>query len=475
MPLDPTLLGAALALAHALGVAAAVDAIMTGRTPQGSLAWALALAALPYIAVPLYLVFGRRRYRGYIDARREGYGPITELAEELRSDAGAVIAELPERHADLEVLEQLVSMPFTRGNHAQLLEDGDATFRAIFEALAEAERYVLVQFFIVRDDQIGREFEAALLACRARGVEVAFLYDEIGSRKLSRRFKSSLRASGVRITPFRTTRGPENRLQLNFRNHRKLVLVDGRVALLGGINVGDEYLGRGPLGAWRDTFVRIEGPAVQGVQLAFLEDWHWATDELPAWDWTPRRAAAGDQLALILPTGPADSLETASLMFVTLFQSARERLWISTPYFVCDSQVMGALELAALRGVDVRILVPARSDYRVVRLAGWTYFDELTRLGVRIHEYDAGFLHQKLVLVDDEVVLVGTKNLDNRSLRLNFEVSALIVDAEFAAGVEARLAADLAVSAELPEGALADRPLWFRVAARTARLFAPVL
>jgi len=475
VPLDPTLLGAALALAHTLGIAAAIDAIMTGRTPQGSLAWALALAALPYLAVPLYLIFGRRRYRGYIDARREGYGPITELAEDLRIEAGDAIAALPERHAGLEVLEQLVSMPFTRGNSARLLADGAATFRAIFDALERAERYALVQFFIVRDDDIGREFEAALLACRARGVEVAFLYDEIGSRKLSRRFQRSLRESGVRITPFRTTRGPENRLQLNFRNHRKLVVVDGRVAFLGGINVGDEYLGRGPLGAWRDTFVRLEGPTVQGVQLAFLEDWHWATDELPAWDWTPRRAPADDQLALVLPTGPADPLETASLMFVTLFQSAEERLWISTPYFVCDSQVLGALELAALRGVDVRILLPAYSDYRVVHLAGWTYLDDLTRLGVRIHEYRAGFLHQKLVLVDDEVVLVGTKNLDNRSLRLNFEISALVVDPAFAAEVRDRLTEDFAASEELPEGALAARPLWLRVAARTARLFAPVL
>ncbi|MEZ6015889.1 MAG: cardiolipin synthase [Planctomycetota bacterium] len=473
--MEVTIFGLCLAGVHLAGLASAWDAIMTGRTPQGTLAWVVSLVTVPYFVLPFYWVFGRRRYRGYEDARREGYGPINDLAQTLREEAGDLIVELPEHLEAYQVLEHLVHMPFTHGNDFTLLLDGDATFDALFEAIERAERYVLVQFFIVRADAIGRELLARLVERARAGVEVCFLYDEVGSRELARSFKRALKAAGGRILPFATTRGPNNRFQLNFRNHRKLVVVDGEVAFLGGINVGDEYLGRGEMGAWRDTFVRLTGPTVQGVQLAFLEDWHWATDEVPEWNWAPRPSESADRVALILPTGPADPLETASLLFITLIQAARDRLWICSPYFVFDHQILGALELAALRGVDVRALIPARSDYRLVRLAGWTSYDELTRLGVRLFEYQEGFLHQKLVLVDDEAVLVGTKNLDNRSLRLNFEISALVLNREFAHEAARVLEADLARCTELPEDALAQKPLLFRFGARAARLFAPIL
>jgi len=475
VPFDLPVLGAVLALVHLVGVAAAFDAVMTGRTPQGALAWALALAMLPYLALPMYMVFGRRRYQGYLHARREGYGAINEIAQELRQNVGEFITELAESQEEYQVLEHLVSMPFTRGNDVEFLIDGEATFAGIFEALEAAERYVLVQFFIVRADDIGTEFLTRLVACQQRGVQVSFLFDEVGSRELARSFRRTLRAAGGRIHPFKTTRGPDNRFQVNFRNHRKLVVVDGKVAFLGGLNVGDDYLGHGEMGEWRDTFVRLTGPVVQGVQLSFLEDWHWATDEVPDWDWTPRAAPGEDRVALILPTGPADPLETASLVFVTLFHAARERLWITTPYFVFDSQILGALELAALRGIDVRIIVPERADYRIVWLAGWTYFDDLTRVGVRLFEYEGAFMHQKLVLVDDEAVLIGTKNLDNRSQRLNFEISALFLDVEFAKEAEEVFLRDLERCTEIPEQALEEKPLFFRFQARAARLFAPVL
>lgn len=475
MPLDLTVLGTIVGVLHVLGAAAAFDAVMTGRTPQGALAWALALATLPYFALPLYVVFGRRRYRGYLHARREGYAPIQDVAAELREAAGEFIVELPERHERFEVLEHLVRMPFTRGNDAELILEGEATFERIFAALETAERYVLVQFFIVREDGIGREFLERLLACRRRGVAVCFLFDEIGSRELAPSFRKKLRAAGARIHPFKTTRGPDNRFQVNFRNHRKITLVDGRVAFLGGINIGDEYLGKGEMGEWRDTFVKVTGPMVHGVQLSFLEDWHWATDEVPDWDWTPRAAERENRVGLILPTGPADPLETASLVFVTLFHAARERLWITTPYFVFDSQVLGALELAALRGVDVRIIVPSRSDFQVVWLAGWTYYDDLSRVGVRLLEYQGGFMHQKLVLVDHDAVLVGTKNLDNRSQRLNFEISALFLDEQLAKEAEEVLERDMARCEEIPEKALEQKPLGFRFKCRASRLFAPIL
>ena len=473
--MDYTLAGIFVAVAHLLGMASSWDAVMTGRTPQGTIAWIFSLVTIPYVSVPLYWVFGRRRYQGYVDARRAGHTSINVVAEDLRGRAGEHVTLLDEDDRHFEVLEQLVSLPFTHGNDAGLLVDGKDTFDAVFEAIEKAERYVLVQFFIVRDDDLGRALVEKLCERAAAGVEVAFLYDEIGSRELSRRFLREARAAGVRLQPFKTTRGPRNRFQLNFRNHRKIVLVDGEVAFIGGLNVGVEYLGLGRMGAWRDSFVRLAGPVVHGVQLAFLEDWHWATDEVPDWCWEPRSAPGADRVGLVLPTGPADPVETASLVFVTLFGAATERLWITTPYFVFDSQVLGALQLAALRGVDVRIIIPEIADYRIVGFAAWTYFEEVLGSGVRLYRYRDGFMHQKLVIVDDRVVMIGTKNLDNRSQRLNFELSALFIDRELTTQASELFERDLAASTEVQEGALARQPLWFRFAARAARLFAPIL
>jgi cardiolipin synthase len=372
-------------------------------------------------------------------------------------------------------MEALAAMPFSRGNDAELLIDGEATFSAIFRAIDDARDYVLAQFYIIKDDQLGREFKARLIGKAGEGVRVHLLYDEIGCLGLPGRYLEELRQAGVRVSAFNTTKGTRNRFQLNFRNHRKVVVVDGQVAFVGGLNVGDEYMGRGKVFShWRDTHACIRGPAVHAVQIAYCEDWYWATHELPELDWDLVQSGTGDKNVLVIPTGPADDLETCGLFFTHSIHAARERVWIASPYFVPDSKVIAALQIAALRGVDVRVLLPEKADHTLVWLSSFSYYEETKPYGVKLYRYQPGFLHQKVMLVDSDVASVGTPNLDNRSFRLNFEIILLFLDHDFASRVETMLEEDFADARLVEQDDLSSRALWFKFAVRAARLMAPL-
>lgn len=466
---------AVIPLFHLAGLYLAYRAIMYTRTAQGAIAWSVCLVVFPYLAVPLYVIFGRRKFRGYAQARRAGDLEINRVAKELATHEAEFRSEFTERSPGIRTAEKLAKMPFTSGNDVELLIDGEAIFDCIFRGLERAEHYILVQYYIVEDDQLGREFKNRLIARSRAGVRVNFIYDEIGCYKLPNAYLDELTQGGVHVHPFLSTRGPNNRFQINFRNHRKIVIVDGKEAWVGGSNVGDDYMGRNPkIGPWRDTQCRIEGPAVQCIQLGFLEDWYYATGGMPELDWIPNRSAKGNLDVLALPTGPADAQETAGLFFVSAINSAKKRIWIASPYFVPDDRVVGALQLAALRGVDVRILIPAKPDQPMIYLSGFSYLEELCEPGVRFFQYEPGFLHQKTMLVDDRASVVGTANLDNRSFRLNFEISMVIIDEGFAAQMEEMFKADFANSKEIDQAVIHSKSAWFQFLSKLSRLMAPI-
>ena len=264
------------------------------------------------------------------------------------------------------------------------------------------------------------------------------------------------------------------RLQVNFRNHRKIVVVDGRIGFTGGLNLAEAYVGRDPvLTPWRDTMVRLEGPAVAQLQFVFAEDWLWSTEQKLVLDWVP--PFAGQAEALVLAPGPADIQETGSLYFVNAIGSAKRRIWIASAYFVPDIDVLAALKVAALRGVDVRLLVPDARDHWLVWLAAFAHFDEVRAAGVQVFRYTEGFLHQKVLLIDDDIASVGSVNLDNRSCRLNFEVTLIVADKAFAMEV-ARMLTDDFTRATPFTTSLSDQPRRLvRIGAPLARLLAPVL
>ena len=462
---------------YILGILSAVRAVMSTRTPQGAIAWSVSLVTFPYIAVPAYWILGRNKFQGYVIARQQELERIASVSQQAENELSEIAAIVDAQRANVLGAERLARLPATRGNRVELLVDGEATFSSILDGIGVAEQYVLVQFYIVHDDGIGRELKAKLIAKAKEGVQIHFLYDEIGSADLPESYLDELRKAGVEIFPFNTRKGKGNHFQINFRNHRKIVVVDGRVAWVGGHNVGDEYLGKDPkIGHWRDTHVRIEGPAAIAVQLSFAEDWHWATDTVPAdLSWDPYMPDEGQTQALIIPSGPADELETAALVYTLALNSAQKRIWIASPYFVPDEAIIAALQLAALRGLDVRILIPDKSDNLMVDLAVYSFFDIVSETGVKFYRYTDGFLHAKSALIDDTVATIGTANFDNRSMRLNFEITAILIDPDFIPDVEKMYENDFANARLMQSGEYDEKPYWFRFLARVFRLASPVL
>lgn len=481
MQLDWLHLGTFVICAHVLGIAAACHAILHTRTSQGAIAWAVSLVAMPYLTLAPYLFLGRSRFEGYIDARRVEYEAIRKRRRDLVGDLDTQPDRLNSAPIDqlgaqtITALSSLARMPFIAGNHVRTLANGETTFTAIFDAIDAAHHYILIQFFIVRADTLGEMLRDALLAKAAQGVQVHFLYDSIGSIDLPSAYVDMLRAGGVQMHAFATNRRFVNRFQLNFRNHRKIVVVDGECAFIGGHNIGIEYLGgKPPLSPWRDTHIEVRGPAVRQIECVFIEDWFWATQRLPR-TVPPSRPYEGDMHCQVIASGPADRQDTCSLFFVAAIHAARERIWITSPYLIPDEAVFSALRLAVMRGVDVRVLIPSRRDHIVVFAASTLYAHEMVRAGIRVFRYSPGFLHQKVVLIDRVAAAVGSANLDNRSFRLNFEIMLLTVDPAFAGQVCAMLEADFALSEPVEPGEYTHAPAWQRMTMHVARLFAPIL
>lgn len=467
------LLGSVIFLVHVGGALSALLALMSSRTSQGAIAWIISLVTIPWLALPAYWIFGRPRFYGYVSARGQRDSLLRRVLQQYRRDFDPHV--VGSDHPGIRVVEQLAMMPLTRGNHTQLLIDGAATFDSLFAGLDSARCYILIQFFIVRDDDLGRRLKQHLIAAAERGVRVHFLYDEIGSRQLGDGYLKDLRHAGVGVSAFHSSRGWRNRFQLNFRNHRKILVVDGEQGWLGGLNVGIEYLGKSQRhGAWRDTHLKLMGPGVLGLQEAFWEDWHWATGSMLSLNWQPWVTQEPGCNVVIVPSGPADPQETASLLIQHQIHNAQERLWVTSPYFVPDEGVQDALRLAAMRGVDVRIMIPERPDHLLVFLSAFAFLPAMLKAGIRVYRYLPGFLHQKVMLIDDVAASIGTVNLDNRSFRLNFEITALVVDRNFAAEVTGMLETDFSHCREVTLDELHSRPLWRKLISRGAYLLSPV-
>jgi cardiolipin synthase len=463
-------------IAHVAGAITSVHAVMETRTSQGAIAWVVSLNTVPYIALPAYLVFGRTKFNGYVKKRQDKIEETNPLLREVIGEIRSKGFIKPDLAVKTQLVERLAKLPATVGNDVELLRNGEAIFQSIFSGIEQARHYLLVQFYIVRDDGLGRELQRRLLDAAGRGVRVNFLYDEIGCYRLPRAYLDTLRQAGIMVYAFNSTQGRANRFQINFRNHRKIVVADGIYAWVGGANVGDEYMGKHPkLTPWVDTMVKITGPVVQLVQVSFLEDWYWASGELLKLDWTPKAAPSGDsKTMLILPTGPADRFETCALYFLNAISSAKTRFWIASPYFVPDEQIVSALQLAAMRGVDVRILVPEDCDQILVNLSGWSFVSPLEKAGVKVYRHVKGFLHYKALLIDEDTSAIGTANFDNRSFRLNFELILEVKDADFARDVERMFLDDFHDSRIASAKELEMRSFPFRLAVRVARLLAPV-
>ena len=458
-----------------LGAAASVHALLNASTPQGGLAWALLLLQFPILCLPLYLLFGSTHFRGYVEiartrvSGRAAHRPQASLEQHRYQPT--------HDRAAVGLLEQLGRFPFTAGNSVELLVDARETYPRMLQEIDQARDYVLVLFYKVEPDTAGKELQQALMRAARRGVDVYFVLDEMGSPRSLGLYLRSLRRAGVRACCFRSARGWRHRFQWNFRNHRKIVVVDGKVALVGGLNIADKYLGKKPrVGPWRDTHCCLSGPAVLGVQAVFAEDYFWASGEqlLDRLRWDVQEAPLGSSACTYLSTGPVDRSPVALRFLLGCIQVAQQRLWMTSPYFVPDPALVHALQLAAMRGVRIRLLLPPGRLEPWMRLAAEPFLKALDHPHIEIWEYPF-YNHSKVMLVDDWLGWVGSSNLDNRSLRLNFEGNLVVADPTFAARLEVMLQRDFEVSHQPASHELYPRGWRRSIARRLIRLLNPVL
>jgi len=448
------------------------------RSPTATLAWMLGLAGLPFLGILVYLLVGPRRLERKKVRRaiaRRTVGGARRWWEQRTA------AELPFMGQLARLATGREGWPPETAAEVRVYASGDETYDALVEAIGSARRHVHCEYYIFEPDRAGARIRDALAERARAGVTVRLLVDAVGSSRLSRRFTAPLREAGGEVVRFnRPLLGRALRGLANFRSHRKIVVVDGRVGFTGGINVSDDQsrAARGEA-AWRDTHLRFEGAAVHGLQATFLEDWAFATRGRGAPTGEAFQACfpgaeRGEHWVQVVASGPDQESSAIEALYFAAIAGASERLWITTPYFVPNEAISAALASAALRGVDVRLLLPVETDSFVVDAAGRTYHDALADAGVKIHLYGPPMVHAKTMVVDQDLAIVGTANLDNRSLRLNFEVVVAVYGEPAAAELARLFEADLARARPRTrrEG---DDPFGRRLVASAARLLSPLL
>jgi cardiolipin synthase len=445
---------------------------MKGRTTQGIIAWSICLVLFPFVTIPFYLFFGGRKFHGYVKARRKDDSKLRDTGTLLFKNIQQFISE--NSTPWLKALENIARMPSTTGNEVDVLINGEAKFNAVYEELARAESYILVQYYMVKDDSTGQKFKETLISKVQEGVKVYFLYDAIGSYELSGKYLEELSAGGVKVVVFGKYRFVKNKFQLNFRNHRKIIIVDGQTAFCGGLNVGDEYMGLNEnYSPWRDTHLKISGPAVLCLQLTFLEDWFYMENNtIKELSWNT--SAVGDSQLLVLPTGPADELDSCSHAFITACNAAEKCIWVSTPYFVPSPEVASALQAASLRGVEVKVLVPSKADNLLVHLSSSCFINDVSKYNIKFFRYTKGFLHQKAFIIDDKIAAIGTVNLDNRSFSLNFEMMVYGFSKSYISTVRQIFETDFSGVEQIPDNEFDNKPFKNRLIAKICRLLSPL-
>ncbi len=449
------------------------------KPPASTLAWVWAVLLFPYGGPIFYFIFGTDRLvRQRLRATREMDASGGRAERRVSANTRAALAQLPEpEQRQVEMLSQLNDCAVASASATRLHVDGANFFAALGERIDEAEHHVHIEFYIWQKDPRADAMLDRLVAAARRGVEVRLLLDPIGCFGLRRSRFAQLVAAGGKFAWFRTANPLRNQWTFTLRNHRKLQVIDGRRCFVGGMNMGREYAGEDPkIGPWRDVQIEISGDATRKFQMIFADDWFFATKEkllAPVYYPAPNE----EQTLLVQPMtdGPDGPDNPIEMSLVAMLNNARERAWLTAGYFGPNEPLLTALQLSARRGVDVRMLVAGKSDHPILVNVGRSYYTELLRHGVKIFEYETGINHAKVTLVDEEWLMVGSANLDVRSMRLNFELNALVRDPATAAKLEQVLSEDFAASRRIDEQEFARRPRFQRWKESLVRPLAPLI
>jgi len=456
--------------------------LLLKKRPSATLAWLWAILFIPFLGAFVYFAIGtdrlkrrRLRRRTIFSARSARQGHHPEAASHA---ADSLLEHLPRRDRQfLQLLSRINRLPVSSAASLQVLRDARDFYPALMKRIEQVKHHLHLEFYIWQDDETGLRFLAALTAAAARGVEVRLLLDGVGSRAFGEGLLVEYRKAGGHFSWFQSLDPRRNRFFLNLRNHRKLQIMDGTVAFVGGMNIGREYEGLEPaLGHWRDVQVEVAGPIASELQAVFADDWFFATGEkISAANYYPALPPNPHLPVHIVLGGPDRPNEPISKSIVSLLNEASDRVWIAAGYFVPDDILLSALELAGSRGLDVRLLVSGKNDHPWLVTVGRSYYEQLLAAGVRIFEYTAGINHAKIALADEDWAMIGSANLDYRSMRLNFELNLLFHSREQNAVLGNLLERDFAVSHEIDRGIFLRRPYQQKLAEAALRPLSPLL
>lgn len=472
-------------------IAACVTVVfLERRNPQTAITWLLVMAFLPILGLIMYLFFGRHLYGSHIFGKKtemdlmlanhaeEQFHKITENALELTPN----ISQFDSTIALLLSLDKAV---LTRNNEITLYTDGEKMFAAFKEEVAKARHHIHLEYFIIRDDELGNQIIELLAQKAAEGVEVRAIFDAAGTFSVKKEFFDPLKKAGGDVRIFFPLKIPFLNTRLHFRNHRKILVIDGKIGFIGGFNIGDEYLGKGPMGYWRDTHLRIYGKAVVALQTRFIMDWNYAAQDTqipvkstdsPYYPEKGFQDVNGHSYVQIASSGP-DSAEKAIYSgYMSLIGHAKESIYIHTPYFIPDEPMLTGLMLAARSGIDVRIVIPCKPDHPFVYWANHSYLGDLLAAGVRGYTYNDGFIHSKTGIFDGVVTTIGTANWDIRSFKLNFETNAFVYDLEFGKIINQIFLSELETNCtEITLEEYSKRSVSVRIKEGVSRLFSALL
>ena len=448
--------------------------ILDNRNPVKTLSWVLILAFLPLVGLVFYYFFGQDKRKERLISRK-GYKRLTKYPKAEYQQQQS-LRRIEDQHQLIRFFRKVnISLPFV-GNDIQTYGSGAEFIQSLLKAIASAKHHIHIEFYIYENDALGRLVKDALIDKVREGVEVRFLYDDVGSWNLPSEFIDELQSEGIDARSFLKVRFPHLTSKVNYRNHRKIVVIDGRIGFVGGMNIAERYLKGVSWGVWRDLHVRVEGKAVYGLQTAFLTDWYVVGRSLlTSSSYFPEIRDKGDALVQIVTSDPVGKWNDIMQGLLIAIHGAKKYFYLQTPYLLPTESILWALKTTALSGVDVRIMIPSRTDSKITHLGSLSYVYELMEAGVKIYLYEKGFLHSKMMVSDDMLSTIGSANMDFRSFEHNFEVNAFMYDRATALQMKAIFLEDQKDAFPLSVKTWKKRPWYQKVGESIIRLFAPLL
>jgi cardiolipin synthase len=455
------------------------------RSSTKTLAYLLLTIFLPVGGVLFYLIFGINywKLKKYNKKCIEDEKIFEELKKEWRIHSNENVqtanCELGDHKEIATMLEKELRTPVTKANKVKLLINGEEKFPEVLKVLREARHHIHIEYYIFENDNIGREIENVLVEKAKEGIEVRFIYDDFGSPNINKKMEARLKSAGVEVYPFQKVVFYLLANRLNYRNHRKIIIVDGATAFTGGINVSDRYINnKSQQIFWRDTHIRIDGPGVFYLQYLFFTDWNFCTGKMPKphkKHFAGRKTDNGNAIAQVVASGPDAGHPTILFSALQAISLAKKEILITTPYFIPGDSITDALKIAALSGVSVKLLVPGKSDSRLVNAACKSYYSELMTAGVEVYLYRKGFVHSKTLVADNNLSMIGTANMDVRSFELNFEVNVILYDEDISKQLRSIFFKDIANAEKINASQWEERSAFKQLPEKLARLLSPVM